>query len=453
MPTMLNMASTSGRACLGASQPRPPALILRGRGCRRARTAAVAAAATTPEAAAAAVAALAPSSPTDATDALILPLSQALADLADVTATATTTTTTTTTNDGGWLAPLTNTLEATLRALQSLLDAAHVPDSYGWSIVLLTLVVKTAVLPLTKKQVESSMAVQSLKPRIDLIKARYEGDKERVSAETSKLYKAAGVNPAAGCLPSLASIPVFIGLYRSLSKASEEGLFAGQGWLWIPSLSGPVSMAANRAGGGTAWLWPLDPTTNAPPIGWHDALCYLSLPVLLVIAQAVSNKVISPPIDPKQEGANTARALNVALPLMVGWFALNVPSGLGIYYLSNTLVTMGQQVWLRKLGGADVKVNDLGPVTKPGTGRRLGPAFAAGANADEWRAPAKLMAAAASVDSAAAEQAAAGPMDPEAAKAERQRLQEEERRLQLERRLVKRAKQTKAPVAVGAGRA
>ena len=400
-----------------------------------ARRCALVAAAATPATAAAATTALPAAAPP--LPPSLLPPAQALADLA-ATADAVSTTTTTT-NDGGWLAPLTNTLEATLRSLQAVLDAAHVPDSYGWSIVLLTLVVKTAVLPLTKKQVESSMAVQSLKPRIDLIKARYEGDKERVSAETQKLYKAAGVNPGAGCLPSLASIPVFIGLYRSLSKASEEGLFAGQGFLWIPSLSGPVTMAANRAGGGTAWLWPLDPTTGAPPIGWHDAACYLSLPLLLVIAQFASTKLISPPVDPKQEGATTARVLNIALPLMVGWFALNVPSGLGLYYLSNTLVTTGQQVWLRKLGGADVRVNDLGPVTKPGTGRRLGPVYAAdGGVAEEWRPPKALAAVAGGAEAAAAAAAAA---DPVAAKAERQRREEEERRVQLEKRLVKRAKQ------------
>jgi YidC/Oxa1 family membrane protein insertase len=441
---MLNLAapSTSGRACApGAPRPAPPAISRR---CsRRAPLLAAAVAADAAAAAASSAARLPP--------VLYLP-HQALADLAAAVAAVDTTTTTTitasTTNDGGWLAPLTNTLEATLRALQGVLDAAHVPDSYGWSIVLLTLVVKTAVLPLTKQQVESSMAVQSLKTRVDLIKARYDGDKERVSAETSKLYKAAGVNPAAGCLPSLASIPVFIGLYRSLSKASEEGLFAGQGFLWIPSLSGPVTMAANRAGGGTAWLWPLDPATGAPPVGWHDALCYLSLPLLLVIAQFASSKVISPPVDPKAEGATTARVLGVALPLMVGWFALNVPSGLGLYYLSNTLVTTGQQVWLRKLGGADVRVNDLGPVTKPGTGRRLGPAYAAGGEADEWRPP-KVLAAAAGGGAEAA--AAAAAMDPEVAKAERQRREEEERRLQLERRLVKRAKQQPAAPA-GAAR-
>ncbi|GLI69526.1 hypothetical protein VaNZ11_014168 [Volvox africanus] len=80
----------------------------------------------------------------------------------------------------------------------------------------------------------------------------------------------------------------------------------------------------------------------------------------------------TPPIDPKDENANTQRALLVGLPLMIGWFALNVPSGLSLYYLSNTVLSAAQQIYLKKLGGATVSINELGPVTKPGSGRRSG---------------------------------------------------------------------------------
>lgn len=69
------------------------------------------------------------------------------------------------------------------------------------------------------------MAVQSLKPRIDMMKARYGDDKNKIQRETNILYEQAGVNPLAGCLPSIATIPIFIGLYRSLMAASNEGLF------------------------------------------------------------------------------------------------------------------------------------------------------------------------------------------------------------------------------------
>lgn len=61
---------------------------------------------------------------------------------------------------------------------------------------------------------ESTLSIQALKPRMDELKARYENEPETLQLETARLYKAAGVNPLAGCLPTLATIPVFIGLYR-----------------------------------------------------------------------------------------------------------------------------------------------------------------------------------------------------------------------------------------------
>ncbi|KAJ9507791.1 hypothetical protein QJQ45_019304 [Haematococcus lacustris] len=261
--------------------------------------------------------------------------------------------------DGGWLAPLTDSLEAGLRFLQAGLDALHVPYSYGYSIILLTLAVKLATFPLTKQQVESQLAVQSLKPRIDLIKARYGEDKDRVSKETSLLYEQAGVNPLAGCLPTLATIPIFIGLYRSLTNVANAGLLEDQGFYWIPSLAGPTDLAHR----GTAWLFPF--VDGAPPIGWEQGLAYASLPALLVVAQYISSAVISPPVDPADPNANTTKVVSALAPWMVAYFALNVPAGLGLYYLTNTVLTLAVQLYLRKLGGAKA-------MTKPGSGRRTG---------------------------------------------------------------------------------
>ncbi|KAK9867480.1 hypothetical protein WJX84_010454 [Apatococcus fuscideae] len=272
-------------------------------------------------------------------------------------------------SSGGWLGPLTDGLQQTLQYLQHGLEQLHVPYTYGWAIVLLTILVKTATLPLTKIQVESSLAVQNLKPTIDAIKARYGKDQEKIRRETSALYEKAGVKPLAGCLPSIATIPVFIGLYNSLSNVASEGLLDAEGFFWLPSLSGPSSLAARAAGSGTAWLLPLH--DGVPPVGWGPASRYLVLPVLLVVAQWVSSALISPPVDPKDENNRTQQLLIAFLPLITGWFALNVPSGLSLYYFANSVITTGQQVWLRKLGGASAIAFDLGPI-EVGKARRTG---------------------------------------------------------------------------------
>ncbi|KAK9827754.1 hypothetical protein WJX74_000651 [Apatococcus lobatus] len=260
-------------------------------------------------------------------------------------------------------------LQATLQYLQHGLEQLHVPYTYGWAIILLTVIVKTATLPLTKLQVESSLAVQNLKPTIDAIKARYGKDQEKIRRETQALYDKSGVKPLAGCLPSIATIPIFIGLYNSLTNVAKEGLLDTEGFFWLPSLSGPSSIAARAAGSGTAWLLPLQDGT--PPVGWDLASRYLVLPVLLVVAQWVSSALISPPVDPNDENNRTSQLLIALLPLTTGWFALNVPSGLSLYYFSNSVITTGLQVWLRKLGGASPIAFDLGPI-EVGKARRTG---------------------------------------------------------------------------------
>ena len=91
-----------------------------------------------------------------------------------------------------------------------------------------------------------------------------------------------------------------------------------------------------------------------PPIGWDDASRYLVLPVLLVVFQFVSTAIISPPVsqdDDEKKNNAIQKVLTIGLPFMVGWFALNLPAGLSLYYFSNITLTSAQQIWLRKLGG------------------------------------------------------------------------------------------------------
>jgi YidC/Oxa1 family membrane protein insertase len=123
----------------------------------------------------------------------------------------------------GWLAPIVDSLDYVLSNIETVYLQLGVPYSYGWSIITLTALVKIVTLPLTKKQVESALSVQNLKPRIDIIKERYGEDKDKIQKETSRLYEQAKVNPLAGCAPSILSIPIFLGLYRSLSNIANSG--------------------------------------------------------------------------------------------------------------------------------------------------------------------------------------------------------------------------------------
>ncbi|XP_028061439.1 ALBINO3-like protein 1, chloroplastic [Camellia sinensis] len=247
-----------------------------------------------------------------------------------------------------WLSGITFYMENVLKVLADGLATLHVPYAYGFAIILLAVLVKAATFPLSKKQVESAMAIQSLQPQIKAIQQRYTEDQERIHLETARLYKLAGINPLAGCLPTLATIPIWVGLYRVLSNAADERLLT-EGFFWIPSLSGPTTIAARQNGIGISWLFPF--VDGHPPLGWSDTLPYLILPVLLVLSQYISVQIMqsSQGNDPSLKNS---QAITKFLPLMIGYFSLSVPSGLSLYWLTSNILGTAQQVWLQKLGGA-----------------------------------------------------------------------------------------------------
>ncbi|THU67667.1 hypothetical protein C4D60_Mb05t27120 [Musa balbisiana] len=234
---------------------------------------------------------------------------------------------------GDWLSGITYYLETVLKILKDGLSTLHVPYSYGFAIILLTVLVKAATFPLTKKQVESALAMRSLQPQVKAIQQRYAGDQERIQLETARLYKLAGINPLAGCLPTLATIPIWIGLYRALSNVANEGLLT-EGFFWIPSLAGPTTIAARQNGSGISWLFPF--VDGHPPLGWSDTFAYLVLPVLLVISQYISAQIMQPSQgnDPSQQNAQA------------------------VTKLTNNILSTAQQLWLQKLGGAKNPVQD-----------------------------------------------------------------------------------------------
>lgn len=262
---------------------------------------------------------------------------------------------TTTKQNGDWLSGITSTMETVLKVLKDGLTTLHVPYSYGFAIILLTVLVKAATFPLSKKQVESAMSMRTLQPQIKAIQQRYAGDQEKIQLETARLYKLAGINPLAGCLPTLATIPVWIGLYRALSNVANEGLLT-EGFFWIPSLAGPTTVAARQTGSGISWIFPF--VDGQPPLGWSDTAAYLVLPVLLVVSQYISIQIMqsSQPNDPSLK---SSQALTKVLPLMIGYFALSVPSGLSLYWFTNNILSTLQQVYLQKMGGANNPLGQL----------------------------------------------------------------------------------------------
>ena len=201
------------------------------------------------------------------------------------------------------------------------------------------------------QQIKSSKAMQELQPKMKELQEKYKNDREKLAQEQMKLYKEHGVNPLGGCLPMLVQMPIWFALYRSLLQLSREGLL-NQGFLWIPSLAGPVS---DYNQGLSSWLFPF--VNGAPPIGWAHAIAYLILPVLLVVSQLYMQQMMTPQTsDPQQASMQSVMKF---MPLMFGYFALIVPSGLTLYWFTSNLLAMAQQYFTK---------TNIGPSSAPATG-------------------------------------------------------------------------------------
>lgn len=223
----------------------------------------------------------------------------------------------------GSLGILFNTIIVT--PLMEILNALSGLAGYGVAIILLTAIIRLVTLPLTFQSLRSSKAMQELQPKLQALQKKYGKDREKLSQEQMKLYKEAGVNPLAGCLPMIIQMPVWIGLYQALRKMAIDGLLH-EGFLWIPSLAEPNG-------------WP-------PP---DPMWAYLVLPVLTVVTQFVVQRMMSPSSsDPQQSAMNQ---MMLMMPLMFGFFAIQVPSGLALYWVTSNLFQLVQQYFTTGWGG------------------------------------------------------------------------------------------------------
>ena len=234
-------------------------------------------------------------------------------------------------------------IEQGLLFFDQIISAIGIPYSFGFAIILFTVVIKLLTFPLNQQQIKSSKAQQELQPKLKELQKKYAGNREELAQAQMELYKEAGINPLGGCLPMLVQMPIWFGLYRALyALASQPDTPLGDGFFWIPSLSGPVGQMGTNLHGTIDWLLPW----SSGFLGWGQAIAYLILPVLLVVSQIYTQRMMTPKSDDPQQ--KTMSQVMMFMPLMFGYFALVVPSGLSLYWFTSNLLSMGQQYWLMR---------------------------------------------------------------------------------------------------------
>lgn len=231
-----------------------------------------------------------------------------------------------------WQALVVFPLTEALMFLNRLIARTGIPYSYGWTIIVFTILIKLVTLPLTARQIQSAKAMQELQPQLQELQKKYAKDRETLAQKQMELYKQAGVNPMGGCLPLLIQFPILIGLYNALYRLAALGELVGQRFFWIPDLSRPDPTA------GTKWLGEAWRAKD-----WYELVAYLSLPILLVVTQIVLQKM-TPTSSSNDPQSSMMNQMMLIMPIMFGWITLTVPSGLALYWVVSNLLSLVQQV-------------------------------------------------------------------------------------------------------------
>ena len=180
--------------------------------------------------------------------------------------------------------------------------------NWGWAIVIVTILIKLILYPLSAMSYKSMAKMRQLQPKLTALKERLGDDKQKFTKATMELYKREKVNPLSGCLPMLVQIPIFLGLYWVLLDSVE--LRQAPFILWIHDLSIK------------------DP--------------YYILPLLMGVSMFLQQKMSPPPPDPTQ-----AKVM-MFMPVIFTVLFVNFPAGLVLYWLVNNVVSVLQQWWITR---------------------------------------------------------------------------------------------------------
>jgi YidC/Oxa1 family membrane protein insertase len=204
--------------------------------------------------------------------------------------------------DYGWLTVIAKPIFWLLKQIQS------VVGNWGWSIILLTLIIKLVFFKLSETSYKSMANMRKMTPRIQALKDRYGDDKQRLNQAMMDLYKKEKINPLGGCLPIVVQIPVFIALYWVLLESVE--LRQAPFIFWIRDLSIK------------------DP--------------YFVLPLIMGVSMFIQQKLNPAPPDPMQA------KIMMSLPFVFTIFFAFFPSGLVLYWVTNNVLSIAQQWYITR---------------------------------------------------------------------------------------------------------
>lgn len=239
------------------------------------------------------------------------------------------------------------------------LTAVHIPGALGLSIIILTVIIRLAIWPFMQAQLKSAKKMTDLKPHIDKLKQKHGKDQQAFAKAQTGLLKEHGINPAAGCLPSLVQLPIIIALYQTILALFDKNT----GIAHINSLLYSFVPKIDRLPDGHFLGFDL---ASKPSEFAHAGWFLLLIPVITALLQLIQSRMMSAspvkkyPGDSrveKKQKEDTADAMAsmqtqmmYLMPLMVGVFSWQFPIGIAIYWNTFTIFGILQQYKISGLG-------------------------------------------------------------------------------------------------------
>lgn len=183
--------------------------------------------------------------------------------------------------------------------LTGIIEQLHgLTGNYGVAIILLTIMIRVVLLPLTSSQTRAMKKMQQLQPEIQKLQKKYRNDPQKLNEKTMALWREHNVNPLAGCLPMLIQLPILWAFFAALRGYDFR---ADPGFLWVADLAVPDKVV---------------------------------LPILTAVTTYLVTRLTSTSADPSQ------RVMLYAMPVFLGWIASTLPAGLSVYWVTSNLFQM-----------------------------------------------------------------------------------------------------------------
>jgi YidC/Oxa1 family membrane protein insertase len=234
--------------------------------------------------------------------------------------------------------------------VNTLLLIYSVVGNFGIAIILFTLLIRLITHPLSVKQIKSGQKMQELQRSKEWqeMQKKYKDDKQKLQQEQMKLYQEMGINPLGSCLPTLIQFPIIIGLYQAIIR-----VLGGS----------PVQMIELYD-----HVYPFVPIARLIPINnqflWMDLsqperfyIFGIGIPLLAIVVVATTwlqSRLMTPASQPGESGAQMTQAMNLYMPLLMGYLALTFAAGLSLYFVTSNVATIVQYAAMGKVDWKNV---------------------------------------------------------------------------------------------------